>query len=241
MSDNWTKLYNQTKPLLDKFYPNYESAKDLAKNILNKQLKQGDRVLDLGCGFHSEDFKEIKSEINLIGLDADLQAELNNKIIDQFVLADLNSKLPLKDEEFNLVYSRFVFEHVKDPQQAYKEVYRILKPGGSFVFLVPNLYNPVILISRILPTFFHKILKKIFVGVAEEEIYPTYYRANQARQIKKQLTKVGFKHIQITKRGGVFEYFMASKVLFFIGIIWERLTDYIGKFTKLHIIIIAQK
>lgn len=42
-------------------------------------------------------------------------------------------KLPFRDEAFDLVVTVAVFEHLYDPFQAARELYRVLKPGGAVV------------------------------------------------------------------------------------------------------------
>jgi SAM-dependent methyltransferase len=52
------------------------------------------------------------------------------------VCQDLHELL-LADESFDLVTSTEVFEHVPDDRQGFREVCRVLAPGGHFVFTVP--------------------------------------------------------------------------------------------------------
>ncbi|MBI1280616.1 MAG: methyltransferase domain-containing protein [Anaerolineaceae bacterium] len=44
------------------------------------------------------------------------------------------------DENFDLVISFYVLEHVAELQESVKNVARVLKPGGVFYFIVPNVY-----------------------------------------------------------------------------------------------------
>lgn len=46
-------------------------------------------------------------------------------------------RLSFFSESFDVVTSTEVFEHVTNDLQGYKEVYRVLKPGGKFIFTVP--------------------------------------------------------------------------------------------------------
>ena len=41
------------------------------------------------------------------------------------------------DESFDLFVSQDVMEHVFDPQRAFREIARVLKPGGAHIFTVP--------------------------------------------------------------------------------------------------------
>lgn len=49
---------------------------------------------------------------------------------------DLQS-LTFKNESFDIVITLDVFEHIQDPDRAFSEIYRVLKPKGINVFTVP--------------------------------------------------------------------------------------------------------
>ena len=46
--------------------------------------------------------------------------------------------IPHPDSTFDLIWSTNVLEHVTDPAKVLAEAYRVLKPGGTAVFVVPN-------------------------------------------------------------------------------------------------------
>lgn len=45
--------------------------------------------------------------------------------------------LSFEEDSFDLVVSQDVFEHVREPDRAWGEIRRVLKPGGAHVFSVP--------------------------------------------------------------------------------------------------------
>lgn len=49
---------------------------------------------------------------------------------------DLNN-IPFSDNTFDLFITLDVFEHLFLPETAIKEIYRVLKPGGSYIMTVP--------------------------------------------------------------------------------------------------------
>jgi len=46
--------------------------------------------------------------------------------------------LPFGKDMFDIVYSSNVLEHVRDPEAVLHESFRVVKPGGRLVFVVPN-------------------------------------------------------------------------------------------------------
>lgn len=62
--------------------------------------------------------------------------DLNSPIAD--VKADI-CNLPFDDNNYDFIICNHVLEHIIDDHQAMKELYRILKPGGTAILMVP--YN----------------------------------------------------------------------------------------------------
>ena len=45
--------------------------------------------------------------------------------------------LTFPDESFDIIITQDIFEHIADPKKGFKEIYRVLKPVGYFIFTVP--------------------------------------------------------------------------------------------------------
>ena len=48
------------------------------------------------------------------------------------------SQLPFNENYFDVIYSKSFIEHFYYPEDVFKEVLRILKPGGKFINLTPD-------------------------------------------------------------------------------------------------------
>jgi SAM-dependent methyltransferase len=66
-------------------------------------------------------------------------------------VADVMEPGALGYEEFDLVISRFLIEHVPDVDVLHRAVYRALRPGGRAAHFFPTLYAPPFLLNKILP------------------------------------------------------------------------------------------
>ena len=99
-------------------------------------------------------------------------------------------KMPeVATENYDLAFSNYVLEHVKNLPEAAREIYRILKPGGIFVASTPNPQAPEFFISRHTPLFFHQLIK----GHGKfSEAYETFYAYKDIAGLQKIFTAAGF-------------------------------------------------
>jgi ubiquinone/menaquinone biosynthesis C-methylase UbiE len=123
----------------EKARPYTEYPQKLIYYLFNAfEMKEGMRLLEPGCGRgeHLRIFKELG--LDVCGLD--LSPESKNLAGDLDIdVCDLDAgKLPFPDNHFDVVYSKSFLEHLREPAVFLKEAFRVLKPGGLIVSLVPD-------------------------------------------------------------------------------------------------------
>ncbi|XP_011410228.1 PREDICTED: uncharacterized protein LOC105316763 [Amphimedon queenslandica] len=113
--------------------------------LLNQMnLKEGDVLLDLGCGtgFHARDAAGRVGETGrVVAVDPDKsRIEVAKNALDsnsptnlQFIVAS-DKDFPADDAQYDYVLSSFVIHWIKDKESAFKRIYSSLKPGGKFGF-----------------------------------------------------------------------------------------------------------
>ena len=124
---------------------------DAAQSVLQNQilferivakdlnLSPGDKVLDLGCGCGAiaEHIAELTGAIPYgINLDASqIEKSWKNPNLPSanFSVGDFNKALEFDDESVDAVYAVQPMTYVSDHDFTFSEVFRTLKPGGTFV------------------------------------------------------------------------------------------------------------
>ena len=95
----------------------------------------GLQTLDLGCGTgrHTQWLAEAGANVTAVDFSEGMLAEARSKPGAEhvrFVQHDLHQPLPFADEEFDLVVSGLVLEHISDLPALFTEACRVLKPAG---------------------------------------------------------------------------------------------------------------
>jgi ubiquinone/menaquinone biosynthesis C-methylase UbiE len=101
------------------------------KSIL-KEFKG--KVLDVGCGLG----EFIGAYPNSSGIDINHYSV--NYCKEKGLDAKVGSvyKIPFKNKSFDGIFCLCVLEHLKKPEIAIKEMYRILKPNGKLILIIPT-------------------------------------------------------------------------------------------------------
>ena len=105
-------------------------------------IKQGDVVLDLGCGAGNDVFiarKYVGENGKVIGIDMTEEmlqkANINKEKLGyknvEFRFGEIEN-LPVENESIDVVISNCVLNLVPDKKKAFSEIYRVLKPTGHF-------------------------------------------------------------------------------------------------------------
>lgn len=114
-------------------------------------VRDGVRLLDLGCGGGRHAFEAWRRGATVVALDADAGElkqvhSLRDAMIDAGELRSDNGgavngdalRLPFPDGSFDCVIASEVLEHVWDDRGAIAELVRVLRPGGRMAVTVPT-------------------------------------------------------------------------------------------------------
>ena len=208
--------------------------------IQGLELKDGDKILDLGCGdgYYSYLLSQIPLKLKITGIDNHLEAiETARTLVPPkkatFIIGDAE-KLPFPKDSFDKIIMSEVIEHVNDDIKVLKEARRILKEDGILVLTTPNkdypfLWDPV---NWILEHSFNFHIKNgFFAGIWNQHL-----RLYKPEELKKRLEKAGFKVVScelLTNWCLPFNHYLLNlgcKLLFYKKLSQDLLQD-INKFS----------
>lgn len=95
------------------------------------------RLLDIGCGI--KPYKEMLSPYVSAHVGVDHEETFHSK--DNVDLFGTAYEIPAEDASFDTALCSAVLEHLEEPEQALRECFRVLKPGGTAIYSVPFIWH----------------------------------------------------------------------------------------------------
>lgn len=188
-------------------------------------------AVDVGCGRGAwlEDPVPVRRELrrmkgkcaHVIGVDVS-EAGRENPSLDEFRRLE-GDRWPLEDASADLVLADHVLEHVPSPESFFAECSRVLRTGGHLCMRTPNRWSYVALASRVVPNSRHaSVLSRVQNGRHEQDVFPTLYRCNTARALRRMLTRAGFEAV-VRHREAEPSYLAFSRLAYALGVLHQRL------------------
>ena len=210
-----------------KLYPQYEDNWDdiIFREIIESHLKPEHHCLDYGAGRGKTSQMNFRGEVEFIaGIDPDEVVHANPYLDEAKVLDLTTNRIPYDDNSFDVIFSGNVMEHIQDTNAVFREIKRVLKPGGIFLAKTPNKSHYIAAIARLTPLSFHKFYNQLR-GRQTSDTFPTLYRCNTRRDVKKyaKLNELHVKEIRLVE--GRPEYLRISAPTYVAGFVYERLVN----------------
>lgn len=138
--EHYFKSYNYADRPLSRFSMYWFARRYYAALARRYAPPGGGKLLEMGCGLGhligllQDDFQCVGFDLAAYAVE---QTRLNAPHAEAFVHSadDLSA---FEDGEFSVVIALHLVEHLADPQAAIRDVFRILRPGGLFLYATPN-------------------------------------------------------------------------------------------------------
>jgi len=203
-------------------YPGIEDRWDeeMFRGVISSYLRPSFTLLDVGAGagaIPQMNFRGVVARVS--GIDPDPRV-MRNPNLDE-AAQGFAEKLPYADASFDVAFSDNVLEHLPNPEVVFREVRRVLRPGGVYVFKTPNRRGYVATIARWTPLSFHKLVNEKRGRIADDT-FETLYRANTPEDIRALARAAGFDVERLDLCDGRPEYLRLTAPTYLVGWMIER-------------------
>jgi SAM-dependent methyltransferase len=220
-----------------RYYPDYVDEHTRFDAVIRSYLRPGMAALDAGAGrgvMYPYDYREVAAR--MAGADTD-PAVMDNANLTDAAIADLGH-LPYEDATFDLVFSKYVFEHLDRPGTVMRELRRVMKPGGHLLIHTPNRWHYVAMFATLTPTRFHAWFNAKR-GRVDADTFPTRYRANDRKTLERLGAATGFRVIRVDVLETKPDYLYFHPIAYRLGIVYERIVNRWPALTRFRVQIIA--
>lgn len=128
--------------------------------MLSNHLRVGMRVLELGCGTGYFTRELARSEAHIVAVDVSPEllemARADCSTTNVSYEIQNACAMSYRDAVFDSVVGSSVLHHL-ETKEALREIYRVLKVGGTIYFTEPNMLNPQIAIQKNVPWIKRKL------------------------------------------------------------------------------------
>jgi ubiquinone/menaquinone biosynthesis C-methylase UbiE len=188
-------------------------------------LGRSSQILEIGAGPSNATTRFLSTIGTVVGLDVSPEV-LGNDAVAEARQYD-GRTIPFPDASFDGCVSNYVLEHVEHPHVHFREVARVLRPGGSYLFRTPNIFHYVALVSRLLPHVAHVSLSKRLRGMTADDHDPwvTFYRANSAGTLRGLAEEEGLEVVELRMVEKEPSYGRAGAIVFYPMMWYERFVN----------------
>jgi len=233
-------MRNLVRWIDERFYSDFHDNWDdeLFRRTVVETVQRDWTVLDLGAGAGIVRQMNIRGRaLRVCGIDPDPRV-LTNAALDEGRVG-VAENIPFDDNSFDVVFSDNVLEHLRTPLAAFREVWRTLKPGGTFLFKTPNRLHYVPLLAQLTPHAAHEFVGRLR-GRAEADTFPTHYRANTPAAIRRLARRAHFTVDEVRLIEGRPEYLRMTALTYVAGLAYERLVNSVPPLSQFRVVMIGR-
>lgn len=186
------------KPAVRTRYTTSHDCFESMPEVVRSRILAGMAVCDLGGGANVLLSRDERETLGLVYTVIDVNASELAKAPDDVCKVELDITAIAPSNRFDLVISRHLAEHVRDPKPMHRNVHTMLNPGGLAIHFFPTLYTAPFILNRVIP---ERVSERILLRLQPHRTrtgdrgkFPAYYRwcRGPTRRQVRRLTSMGF-------------------------------------------------
>lgn len=185
---------------------------------------KGLTVLDAGCG-RSSALQPFKPRIaRFVGIDIHEPIPGSMPYLDDFAVVDVCADADaFPPATFDIVLSSFTVEHFARPADAFANVARWLRPGGTLVITTVNRRHPFVAAYLGIPSGLRHLFQRVVKATAADA-HPIVGVCNDPKTLRSALDAAGFVDIAVEPIGHLARAWGRTWPTFFIGLFGDLLS-----------------
>ena len=208
-------------------YAGVPTREQLLHQAVSSALSPSSALLDAGCGSDFPLLSRYASSV-AVAIGLDLCRPTVRPQANVYPLVGSLDQIPCRSESIDVIMSRSVLEHLENPESVFKELHRVLRPGGKVIFTTPNKYYYSCLVAKVFPDWARNIYFKRVFGEEDYDRFPVYYRANTVAAFTHIAEATHFRVLRIQAIRHFPYYLMFSTLLFRLGILYDQVITALG-------------
>jgi len=171
------------------------------EHVLDLFTKRSGRYLDAGCGTGDflPDLAARGGEVYALDF-ADEMIDRSKKKAEetgiasrcQFAVGDVYN-LPYEKNFFDAIIGVGLVEYLSDPERSFREMYRVMRPGGILIVTVPNIVSPFMAYETAVPKV-KGVVKSALAAVGLRDREQAYFQRHYVPWVlDRQLQRAGFR------------------------------------------------
>jgi SAM-dependent methyltransferase len=182
---------------------------------------RGLTVLDAGCG-RSSALEPFKPRIaRFVGIDIHEPAPGSMPYLDEFAVVDVCTDTDaFSPATFDLALSSFTVEHFARPADAFANVARWLRPGGTLVITTVNRRHPFVAAYLGVPSSLRHRLQRA-VKSSAADAHPIVGVCNDPKTLRSAMEAAGFEDITVKPIGHLARAWGRTWPTFLVGLVGD--------------------
>jgi len=180
-------------------------------------------VLDAGCGRNSALARHRPRIGRFVGVDIHAPAPGALSYLDEFATVDLCAPSDaFPPATFDVVLSSFTVEHFADPDAAFVNLARWLRPGGSLVLTTVNRRHPFVAAYLAMPDGLRRRVQPVVKATAADA-HPLVGACNEPVALREALAAAGYEKISVETIGHLARAWRRRLPTFALGLVGDLL------------------